>query len=161
MLKEVPHRDAVDPTPPDAGLPWAVALNATDEHDEIAVTLLTLAMVDDLMRLTGVLRVRTRSDLRIATIPSLEVALPDGTAVRLVDARMQPHGRVNWVSWTYERPRVVPGLFQARIARIELKHQVGGTARVDVTGPWAYSFSDRPPASVEDAAGSDDTAGRA
>jgi hypothetical protein len=145
MLKVPPPRTVVASTPPDAGPPWATALNATDEHDEIAVTLLSLAMVDRLMRLTGVLRVGTRTGLRIATIPSLEVMLPDGTPVQLVDARMQPYGGVSWVSWTFERLGIVPGRIAARIDHIELMHQVGGNARMEMSGPWAFSLAVHPP----------------
>lgn len=155
MLNVLPPRSAVVSTPPDAGPPWATALNVTDEHDEIAVTLLSLAMVDGLMRLSGVLRVRTRTDLRMATIPSLEVALSDGTPVRLVDARMQPYGRVNWASWTFARLGIVPGRIAAPIDHIEFKHQVGGTARMDMPRPWAFSLAVRPPTLDETAHPSD------
>jgi len=152
---------AVDATLPDTDLPWASALNATAQHEEITVSLLTLAVVDDQMRLTGLLRVRSRPDVRLATIPSLEVTLPGGTALRLVDARVQPHGRVTWVSWTYEWPEVVPGRLEGRIDHIELEYRLGGSARVDVLGPWDFSFPVRPPTLVEFAARSDDRIGRA
>jgi hypothetical protein len=140
---------ATVPTLEDACVPWAAALNTTAEHDEITVTLLSLAVVDDQMRLTGLLRVRSRPDVRVATIPSLEVAMPGGTALRLVDARVQPRGRVTWVSWTYEWPEIVPGRLEGRIDHIELEYRLGGTARVDVLGPWDFSFPVRPPTEAE------------
>ena len=149
MEKVDPPRRPGEPAPPETGLPWAVALNVTDDRDEITVTLLTLSVVDELLRLTGLLRVRSRSELRIATIPSLELDLPDGTAVRLLDARTQPHGRVSWVSWTYDRPVIIPDRLEARIDRIELEHRVGGTARLELPGPWTFSFSVRPPTTVD------------
>ena len=160
MLKVPSHGIAVAATSPGAGLPWAAALNATDDHGDVAVTLLTLSVVDDLMRVAGLLRVRSRSDLRVATVPTLQVMLPDGTASRLLDARSQPHGLVNWVSWTYERPAIDAGRLEARIDRIELEYRVGGVARVDVAGPWAFWFSVDPPTPTEADYPSDDRRGR-
>lgn len=152
---------AVAATLPDAGVAWAAALNATAEHEEVTVTLLTLAVVDDLMRVTGLLRVRSRTDVRIATIPSLEMAQPDGIALRLVDARAQPHGRVTWVSWTYERPEIVPDRLEGRIEHVELAYRLGGAARVDVPGPWAFTFPVRRPTVGETPARSGDATGTA
>lgn len=142
--------EAAETPPIDAGRPWAAVLDATAEHEDIVVSLLTLVVVDDLMRLTGVLRVRGRDDVRVVAVPALEVTLPDGTALRLVDARVQPHGRLSWVSWTYERPDVIPARLEARIERIELEHRIGGSTRVAVTGPWELSSQARPPVPVDD-----------
>jgi hypothetical protein len=160
MLKVPSNRIGPDAPAPGAGLPWASALNASDDHGDVTVTLLTLSLVDDLMRVAGVLRVRSRSDLRITTIPRLDVTLPDGTSSRLVDARTQPHGAVSWVSWTYERPAIDAGRLEARIDHIELEHRVGGTARVDVAGPWAFRFSVDLPTPTEADYPSDDRRGR-
>jgi hypothetical protein len=135
-----------------ADVPWATALNATAECGEISVTLLALDVVDDLLRLTGVLRVGDRPDIRVATIPSLEIAFPDGAPLSMVDARVIPHGRLAWMSWTYERPAIVPECLEGRIGHIEF--EFGGTrpARIDVEGPWAFSLLVRPPALLEGAA---------
>jgi hypothetical protein len=139
-------------TPPfDAGRPWASVLDATAEHEDVIVSLLTFVVVDDLMRITGVVRVRGRDDVRVVAIPALELSLPDGIALRLLDARVQPHGRVSWVSWTYERPEVIPARVDARIERIELEHRIGGSARAAVTGPWELSSQVRPPVPVDGA----------
>jgi hypothetical protein len=126
-------------------VPWASALNATAEHDGIAVTLLALAVVDEHLRLTGVVRVHRR-DTRVATIPLLEMVVPGGARLPMVDARVQPHATIVWVAWTYERPEIIPDRFEARISHIELEYRVGGTARVDVPGPWEFSLLARPPA---------------
>ena len=53
-------------TLPTVGIPWAAALNVTAECDEITVTLLTLDVVDDLLRLSGLLRVGRRPDVRVS-----------------------------------------------------------------------------------------------
>ncbi|MEI8332912.1 MAG: hypothetical protein WCH74_03505 [Chloroflexota bacterium] len=142
--------EVVETPPFDVGRPWASLLDATAEHGDVVVSLLTLVVVDDLMRLTGILRVRGRDDVRVVAVPSLEVTLPDGTALRLVDARVQPHGRVSWVSWTFERPDVIPARIDARIERIELEHRIGGSTRMAVTGPWELSSPARPPGPVDD-----------
>jgi hypothetical protein len=70
-------RIAADTAPAIADIPWASALNATVECDEISVTLLALDVVDGLLRLTGIVRVGDRPDIRVASIPQLEVAFPD------------------------------------------------------------------------------------
>lgn len=134
---------ATDPTP---STPWAAALNTTAERDEVFITLLTLDVVDDLLRLTGLLRVGDRPDIRVATIPSLDVALPDGTPLPMLDAHVMPHGRLAWISWTYQRPAAIPERLEGTISHIEFEYRGGRPARIDVPGPWDFSILVRPPA---------------
>jgi hypothetical protein len=140
---------------------WAAAINATAEHDGVAVTLLTLAVVDDLVRITGLIRAGDRSGLRLTSVPSLElVGLPDGAELRLLHARAQPHTAVTWASWTFERPTPVPSRLEARLAQLELEYRVGGTARIAVVGPWEFSFPVSRPAPADDATRDGDRIGR-
>jgi hypothetical protein len=132
----------IDPAPPSSvDVPWAVALNATDTHDDVSVTLLTLSVVDDLMRITALLRVSGHTGLRVLSMPTLEVATPDGQAAALLEARMQPRGAVGWASWTYERHGVAPGRIDARIDRMELAHRIGGNTCEQVEGPWTFHLA--------------------
>lgn len=143
------------------GEAWAVAINATAEHDGVAVTLLTLAVVDDLVRITGLIRAGDTTGLRLTTVPSLElVGLPDGAELRLLHARAQPHTAVTWASWTFERPTLVPSRLEARLARLELEYRVGGTARIEAVGPWEFSFPVSRPAPADDATRDGDRIGR-
>jgi hypothetical protein len=91
---------------------------------DFAVTLLAAEVVDDFVRLTGVVRVR-HPDARVATIPPLEAVLPDGVRLAMVDARVQPQGKIAWVAWTNERPQVMPGLLEARISHLVLEYRAG------------------------------------
>ena len=161
MLKVVPNRADVSAPSPEPGLPWASALNATTEHADISVTLLALAVAGDVMRVTGLVQIRGRSTVRIATIPTLQVATPDGAVMRLLDAHMRPSGAVSWMSWTYERPGVVPGRLRARIEQIEIEHMLGGATQEGVVGPWTFQFAVHPPTPGAAATPSDDGAGRA
>ncbi|MDA8238158.1 MAG: hypothetical protein M0T75_09815 [Chloroflexi bacterium] len=124
---------------------WATALNATDEREEISITLLAMDVVDDLLRMNGLLRVSRRPDVRVATVPALEVALPDGTPLALIDAHVLPQGRIVWMSWTFERPSRAPDGLEGRIRNVVLEYRGGGSARIDVAGPWAFSLPVRPP----------------
>jgi hypothetical protein len=160
MLKVMPNRPDVIGQPVEPSLPWASALNATAERAEIAVTLLALAVAGDLVRVTGLVQVRGHTSVRIASIPRLHVAMPEGDAMRPLDAHIQPSGAVSWVSWTFERPAIVPDRLRARIDHIELEHMLGGATQMDVPGPWSFSFAVHPP-SVGAAAPADDGVGRA
>jgi hypothetical protein len=135
-----------------ADIPWAAALNETAECDEISVTLLALDVVDDLMRLTGVIRVGDRPDIAVASIPSLEVSYADGAPLAMVDARVLPHGRLAWMSWTYERPAIVPERLEAKISNIVFEFRGTRPARIDVRGPWAFSLHVRRPPLLDVAA---------
>jgi hypothetical protein len=137
-------------------LPWAAALNATTSSGDICITLLALDSVGDVLRLTGLLQVLDRPDLRVATAPSLEVAMPDGTQLSILDSHVLPQGQMAWLSWTYKRPTILPERFAGTIGHIEFEYRVGGNKRLDVTGPWDFSFvvqAPSCPASVADAGG--------
>lgn len=122
------------------GAPWAVALNETAATDEIKVTLLTVAVVDDAIRVSGLVRVVRRPDVRLSNIPTLTLATLDGPPLGLIGAHVLPNGRVVWVSWTYERPVQVRTEYEGRIDHIDLAYRAGHVVREDVPGPWVFTF---------------------
>lgn len=122
------------------GSPWAVALNETATSDGINVSLLALAVVDDVVQVSGVVRVVGRPNVQLSSIPTLDLASLDGPPLGLVRAHGLPGGRQVWVSWTYERPVAVHGAYEARIERIDLAYRAGGLVKEAVSGPWVFAF---------------------
>lgn len=153
-------RIGADASTTTAATPWASALNATVACDEISVTLLALDVVDDLLRLTGIVRVGDRPDIRVASIPQLEIAFPDAGPLSLVDAHLMPHGRLTWMSWTYERSGVVPERLEATIRNIVFEYRGTRPARLEVEGPWCFALRVRPPGLLAVADHLDGTIGR-
>ena len=123
------------------GGPWAVALNKTAATDEIKVTLLALAVVDDVVRVSGIVRVVRRPDVRLSNTPTLSLATLDGSPLGLIGAHILPNGPMAWVSWTYERPVDVRTEYGGRIDHIELAYRAGGVVQETVPGPWVFTFS--------------------
>lgn len=123
------------------GAPWAVALNSTAASDDITVTLLALAVVEDVLQVSGVVRVVGRPDVQLSSIPMLSLATLDGPPLGLVRAHGLPSGRLVWVSWTYERPTGAGPEYQARIDHIDLAYRAGGLVKEAVPGPWVFTFS--------------------
>ncbi len=122
------------------GGPWAVALNATAATDEIQVTLLTLAVVDEVIRISGIMRVIRRSDLRLSNVPALALSTLDGAPLALLGARVLPNGAMYWVSWTYGRPAEVCTGYEGRIDSIELARGARDVVREAMPGPWVFTF---------------------
>ncbi len=123
------------------GGPWAVALNETASTDEIKVTLLALAVVDDVIRVSGVVRVVRRPDVRLSNIPTLTLATLDGAPLGLIGAHALPSGRTVWVSWIFERPADVSTGYEGRIDHIDLAYRAGGVVRTALPGPWDFTFN--------------------
>lgn len=120
--------------------PWAVAVNETAETDDISVTLLALAVVDDVIRVSGILRLLRRSDLRLSNLPALALATQDGSALELLRAHALPNGPMFWVSWTYKRPAEVCTGYVGRIDHIDLAHGTHSVVPEALGGPWVFSF---------------------
>ena len=147
MIAALPvHRD---PAPASGGAPWSAALNATADVGEISVTLLAVDVVEDQLCLTGVLRMGDRPDLRVMTIPTMQLATPQGTSLLLVDARVMPRGRLAWMWWTFERPASVPQCLEASIPNIVFEYRAAPLSRRDVEGPWRFSLLVTPPTHPE------------
>jgi hypothetical protein len=124
-----------------AGGPWAVALNETAATDDVKVTLLALAVVDDIIRISGIVQVVRRPDVRFSNIPALTLAMLDGPPLGLLGAHVLPNGRRVWVSWTYERPAKVCTEYEGRIDGIDLAYRAGGVVQVSMPGPWVFRFA--------------------
>lgn len=120
--------------------PWAIALNESAATDDVEVTLLTLTVVDDILRVSGLLRVVRRADVRLLSTPALTLATRDGLPLTLVRAHALPDGRLLWVSWTYERPADVRTEYEARIGNMDFALRAGGAAREAMPGPWVFTF---------------------
>lgn len=123
------------------GGPWAVALNETAATDEIKVTLLALAVVDDVIRVSGIVQVIRRPDVRLSNIPTLTLAALDGPPLGLIGAHLLPNGRTVWASWTYARPADVFAEYEGRIDTIDLAYRAGGVVLEAASGPWMFRFS--------------------
>lgn len=122
------------------GSPWAVALNSTAASDGVCVTLLALAVVDDVVHVSGVIQVVGRPNVQLSSIPTLDLASLDGHSLDLVRAHGLPGGRQVWVSWTYERPARFMSAGEARIDRIDLAYRAGGLVKEAVSGPWVFAL---------------------
>jgi len=121
--------------------PWAVALNATAATDDITVTLLTLAVVEEVLRVSGIMRLLRHSDLRLSNVPALDLATRDGAPLSLLRAHALPNGAMFWVSWIYARPADVCTGYKGRIDHIDLSLGAGNGVRVAaVPGPWIFRF---------------------
>lgn len=121
--------------------PWAVALNETAATDDITVTLLALAVVDEVIRVSGIMRLLRRSDLRLSNLPALVLATLDGAPLELLRAHALPNGAMFWVSWTYGRPAEVCTGYEGRIDHIDLAYGARSVVREAVPGPWVFTFS--------------------
>ncbi len=121
-------------------VPSALALNETHLSGGIEITLLAVAVVDDLVRVSGVLRAGHRPDVRLVHVPQLSVSRSDGSALSLVSAHLIPHGAMAWVSWVYERPARTTDEYEGRIERVELTFRRGGQPEDDPGGPWIFHF---------------------
>jgi hypothetical protein len=78
---------------------WAFAVNRTVDSNNIEITLFSFVVVGDLARVTGLVRVRNRPDVRLASVPELSVATADGTSLAFISGHVLPHGDMAWVSW--------------------------------------------------------------
>jgi hypothetical protein len=118
--------------------PWAVALNQTAATDDITVTLLTLAVVDEFIRVSGLMRLVRRSGLRLSSLPALTLCAGNGAPLELLRAHALPDGSMFWVSWIYRQPAEVCTGFEGRIDHIDL---VDGARVAALPGPWAFTFN--------------------
>lgn len=123
------------------GARWAVALNETATTGDIRVTLLTLTVVDDVIRVSGIIRVVRRPDVKLSNVPTLALATLDGPPLELLRARVLPNERLVWVSWTFVRPADICTEYEGRIDHIDLAYGDGGVVREALPGPWVFTFS--------------------
>jgi hypothetical protein len=128
------------PAAPARTAPWAFAVNETAASHDVQITLLSFAVVGDIVRVSGLVRVPNSRDVRLSAVPDLVISPLDGPSLVLVAAHVLPQGRMTWVSWVYERPTDLLVPFEARIERIGLLYQVGGHFQEQPQGPWLFHF---------------------
>jgi hypothetical protein len=133
------------PAVPARTAPWAFAVNETAASHDVQITLLSFAVVGDIVRVSGLVRVPNSRDVRLSAVPDLVISPLDGPSLVLVAAHVLPQGRMTWVSWVYERPTDLLVPFEARIEQIGLLYQVGGHFQEQPQGPWLFRFRLPPP----------------
>jgi hypothetical protein len=122
---------------------WAFAVNSTVDCSNIEITLLSFVVVGTLARVTGLVRVRNRPDVRLASVPELSLTTVDGSPLALLSAHVLPQGAMAWVSWLYQRPPEVLNEYEGRIDRVDLEHHTGGRVprpRQPQRGAWVFRF---------------------
>ena len=139
-------------TTPPIDPPWAFALNQSASRAEVEVTLLTLVVVGELVRVSGLIRIGRRVDVVLAGVPALFMTTADGLPLAQASAHLLPLGPGNaWVSWVLQRPATVAVEYVARIERLELVHPRGRWPAEAVAGPWAFAFTlTAPGAQIDD-----------
>jgi len=133
---------AAEKVPPPVGS-WAFALNKSADCNDIEITLLSFVVVGEFARIMGLVRIRNRPNVRLASVPELTIATVDGTPLASISAHVLPHGALAWVSWLFKRPPRVLNEYEGRITRVELDHQVGGRVPRGYqpqSGAWAFRF---------------------
>ena len=123
---------------------WAFAVNSTVDSSNIEITLFSFVVVGNLVRLTGLVHVRNRPDVRLASVPDLALSTADGSSLACLSGHVLPHGAMAWVSWLFRRPANVLTDYEGRIDRVDLDHHTGGRAprpRQPQRGTWVFRFS--------------------
>ncbi|MFZ5854008.1 MAG: hypothetical protein ACOYXS_05795 [Chloroflexota bacterium] len=119
---------------------WAFALNRTALTDDVEVTLLAFTVVEAVVRVSALVRVRRRHDLRLSRVPELAISTLDGPRLTQLTAHVLPQGDLAWVSWVFERPKPVLVEYEARIEQLDLAYRVGGRSEESSRGPWVFHF---------------------
>ncbi len=123
---------------------WAFAVNSTVDSSNIEISLFLFVVVGDLARVTGLVRVRNRPDVRLASVPDLSLTTADGSALACISGHVLPHGPMAWVSWLFRRPANVLTSYEGRIERVDLDHHTGGRVprpRQPQRGAWVFRFT--------------------
>lgn len=122
---------------------WAFAVNTTVECSDIEITLLSFVVVGELARVSGLVRIRNRPDVRLASVPELSLATVDGSPLAPLSAHVLPHGDMAWVSWLYKRPPHVVNAYEGHIDLVNLdQHARGRDPRPQQPqhGAWVFRF---------------------
>jgi hypothetical protein len=127
---------------------WAFAVNTTVDCSEIEITLLSFVVVGEFARISGLVRIRNRPDVRLASVPELSLTIVDGAPLTFISGHVLPHGAIAWVSWLYQRPPHVLNEYEGRIDRVSLAQHGRGRdpqPRQPQHGAWVFRFQ-LPPA---------------
>ena len=127
---------------------WAFAVNSSVDCGGIEITLFSFVVVGDLAQVSGLVRIRNHSTVRLASVPALSLTTVDGSPLVPVSAHVLPHGAMAWVSWLYQRPLQVLNEYEGRIDRVDLDNHTGGRIprpHQPQHGAWVFRFQ-LPPA---------------
>ena len=121
-------------------VPFAFAVNETARCDDIEITLCSFVTVDGLARVTGLVRVDGRPDVRLGSVPELAVSTINGPPLAPVAAHVMPHGGMAWVSWLFRHPPGVAGEYEGRIEKVDVDYRAGSRPPMAQHGPWLFRF---------------------
>jgi len=122
---------------------WAFAVNASVDCSDIEITLLSFAVVGEFARVSGLVQIRNRPDVRLASVPELSLKTVDGSPLAPLSAHVLPHGEMAWVSWLFRRPPHVFNVYEGRIDLVNLdQHARGRDPRPHQPerGAWEFRF---------------------
>jgi hypothetical protein len=122
---------------------WAFAVNKSADCNDIEITLLSFVVVGEFARVMGLVRIRNRPNVRLASVPELSLASTNGSPLVPLSAHVLPHGAIAWVSWLFKRPPHVLNEYQGQITRVELDHHIGGRVPRGYqpqSGAWTFRF---------------------
>ena len=119
--------------------PWSFPINQVARLGDVEVSLLSLSVVDDVLRVTGVLNVR-RLDLRLDRLPELLLHTSDAVPLPSVGAHLLPLAGTVWMEWLFARPARLPVAYVAGISQIELAYRAGGLKDREQVGPVRFEF---------------------
>lgn len=119
----------------------AYAINGSATCHEIEVTLFTFVMVDRYARISGLVRVGGRREIRLSSIPEISVTDVDGGTLTSLSSHALPHGDMAWLSWLFERPGTVAASYRAIVERVDLVSAQNGRPVDHRDGPWVIPFA--------------------
>lgn len=128
----------VSVTPPPG--PWSYPINQVECVGDLEVSLLSLSVVGEVVRVAGAINVRDRLDLRLERMPELRLHAEDGPPLVSIGAHLLPQAGTAWMQWLYARPTQLPVAYVAGIPRIDLVYRAGRIADGEHIGPVRFRF---------------------
>ena len=120
--------------------PWSFPINKVARVGDLEVSLLSLSVVGDVLRVAGVISVRHRLDLRLDRLPELRLSSQDGPPLAPLGAHLLPQAGTLWTQWLFERPTHLPAAYVAGISQIDLAYRAGGLRDGERLGPITFEF---------------------
>ncbi|MEX2183986.1 MAG: hypothetical protein WEC14_06030 [Chloroflexota bacterium] len=120
--------------------PWSFPINHVGRAGSVEVSLLSLSVVDSVVRVAGVARIIHRPDLRIDRLPELALQPHDGDPLLSVGSHLLPQAGAVWIEWLYARPAALPTAFVATLDIIHLSYRAGGSTGAERAGPYRFDF---------------------
>ncbi len=120
--------------------PWSFPINQLGRAGSLELSLLSMSVVDSIIRVAAVACVRHRPDLRIERLPGLLLQPLDGAPLTAVSSHLLPHAGAAWIEWLYVRPARLPLAYAAEVEQIEMAYRAGGRADAERVGPLRFEF---------------------